>query len=111
MFQINFKTKEMRKYLVRMFTEKMIYQFPYYPNRQVTNSDGQTLNYSKDLVFVLLANLYTNCDILQLEKNHVQFYKNENENFYTKPSTTIMDLINVETLNTPILHKKNLEWT
>lgn len=64
-----------------MFAEKMIYQFPYYPNRQVMNFPGHTLNRSKDFVFVSLANLYTNCDILQLEKNHVQFYKNENNHY------------------------------
>ena len=63
-----------------MFAEKMIYQFPYYPNRQVMNFPGHTLNRSKDFVFVSLANLYTNCDILQL-KNHVQFYKNENNHY------------------------------
>ena len=65
----------MRKHLVEIIAEDMIYQFSHYSKKQVTNFTRPNLNHAAKMAYVSFANMFANCHILQIEKKHVQFYK------------------------------------
>ena len=102
---LNFKLHEMLKHLVKMFAEDMIYQFPHYSKKQVTNFTRPNLNHAANIAYVSFANMFANCDILQIEKKHVQFYKNESQHYKDISSTT--DIVDLTLLNTTIRNLKS----
>ena len=61
----------MRKHLVKIFAEDMIYQFPHYSKKQVTNLTRTNLNHAVDIAYVSFDHMFANCDILQIERKHL----------------------------------------